>query len=123
MRNALNGLVVNLEVVRAQIAASGVSVEPFMSQALEQSEESVRLAESANALLTLLVGAVGPGGELRCSTVGDNALKIDGGSDAERLANGLRPLAARRVFSVEQTGPTVILRIPDDRPENELTNE
>jgi hypothetical protein len=117
MRNALNGLVVNLEVVRAQTSSSGVAVEPFMSQAVAQSEESIRLAESAIALLAMVVGAVGVDGRIQCTLVGENNLSIESGSDAERYTTALAPLAARGVMSAERSGSTVILRIPEDRPE------
>lgn len=117
MRNALNGLVVNLEVVRARTSASGAAVEPFMSQAVAQSEESIRLAESAIALLSMVVGAVGVDGQLQCTLVDDNKLSIESGSDAERFATALAPLATRGILAAERSGSAVILRIPEERPE------
>ncbi len=117
MRNALNGLVVNLEVVRAATAASGIAVEPFMTQALAQSEESVRLAESAAALLAMVIGAVGDDGQLQCTGLGRNVVQIQAGESAERFVSSLAPLALRGVVSAERSGSTVILRIPEDRPE------
>ena len=117
MRNALNGLLVNLEVVRAGNAASGLSVEPFMTQALMQSEESARLAESAGALLTLILSSVDENGRLECNDAGVNGVQINAGERAESFAAALAPLAARGVVSVERSGPTVILRVPNDRPE------
>ena len=117
MRNALNGLVVNLEVVRAMNAASGVSAEPFMSQAVAQAEESVRLAESTIALLGLVVGAIGPDAAVLCESLDRNDLSIEAGDGAERISTALQPLAARGVLSAETSGSAVILRIAEDRPE------
>ena len=47
LRNSLNALVVNLEVVRSR--SSEPAVQPFLEQSVRQSEESVRLAEQAIA--------------------------------------------------------------------------
>jgi hypothetical protein len=113
----LNGLVVNLEVVRAQTAAAGLSAEPFMSHAVAQSEEAVRLAESAIAFLSLIVGAVGSDGMFLCHDAGANGFSIEAGADADKLANALSPLSVRQAFSVERSGSAVILRIPEDRSE------
>jgi len=113
-RNALNGLVVSLEVVRAKAQGAGFSAEPFMTQAVAQSEESVRLTEATIALLNLVVGAIGPDGRLGCD-FGDSAeIHLDGGADSERILAALQPLSDRGVLNVERSGPTVILRIPQD---------
>jgi hypothetical protein len=112
LRNALNGLVVNLEVVRAQTVAARVSAEPFMSQAVAQSEESVRLAEAAIALLVLLAKSASA-----VASSHNNEARLEAGSESERLRKALAPLVARGVMSVETSGSTVILRIPENSPE------
>src|SRR5450756_1192276 len=68
-RNALNGLVVNLEVVRSRLAraADGApDVLPFAEQAMGQTEELVKLNEAIGSLLALISGAIGPDGRLSC---------------------------------------------------------
>ena len=112
LRNALNGLVVNLEVVRARSAAARFALEPFMSQAVAQSEESVRLAEASIALMVSLAKSVP-------AVTGPNnkEVRLETGSESERLEKALIPLVERGVVSVETSGSTVILRIPDDGPE------
>ena len=116
-RNALNGLVVNLEVVRAMAQRAGYDAEPFMSKAVEQSEESIRLSEAAIALLRLVVAAVGPSGEMHVGTAGPREVSLNGGADAKRLSDALQPLADRGAIAVERSGSTVILRIPEERHE------
>lgn len=115
LRNALNGLLVNLEVVRSMAQASGFAAEPFMSQALSQSEESARLAEAAIAMMKLVAGAIGD--EAVSSVSGKpGQIGLEGGSRAEGIVAALQPLADRGVLSVETHGSTVILRIPEEGP-------
>ena len=116
LRNALNGLLVNLEVVRSMAQASGFSAEPFMTQALSQSEESARLAEAAIAMMQLIVGATG--GDARVQWVPDSPRQVmlEAGTEAEKLSAALEPLAERGALLVETSGSTVILRIPEEGP-------
>jgi len=114
IRNALNGLVVNLEVVRSMAQSAGFVAEPFMTQAIHQSEESVRLAEAAVAILKLITGAIGPDGRVVLTSVDTRQVGIDGGAGAERVFAALQPLSERGVLSIERSGSTVILRLPDD---------
>ncbi|MEP6508703.1 MAG: hypothetical protein ABJC63_10800 [Gemmatimonadales bacterium] len=116
-RNALNGLVVNLEVVRAMAKGAGHDAEPFMSQAIAQSEESIRLSEAAIALLNLVVAALNPDGSLVFELREPGQISLNGGADAERLSAALQPLADRGAIGVERSGSTVILRIPVERHE------
>ena len=116
-RNALNGLVVNLEVVRAMAEVAGHDAEPFMSQAIAQSEQSIRLSEAAIALLNLVVAAIGPDGSLVFESREPRQICLDGGVDAERLSAALQPLADRGAIAVERSGSTVILRIAEERHE------
>jgi hypothetical protein len=113
LRNALNGLVVNLEVIRAQTAAAHVSVEPFMAQAVAQSEESIRLAEASIALM-ILVAKSYPGDSVNKMK---GRVRLEGGGEGERFEKALAPLVQRGVLSVETSGSAVILRIPEDSPE------
>ncbi len=117
LRNALNGLVVNLEVVRAQTMAARVQVEPFMGHAIAQSEDSIRLAEASIALMALFAGSAA-----NVSSAGRSGRKrevcLEASGDGERVEMALQSLVARGVVSVERSGSTVILRLPEDRPES-----
>jgi hypothetical protein len=118
-RNALNGLLVNLEVVRSRLTRSGdeSDVLAFAEQAAAQGEESVRLTEAVGALLTLIVGSVDGEGRLRCSSASTDpaALRFDlEPGVAERVLPGLRTLGKSVGFTAETFGAeTVILSFPD----------
>jgi hypothetical protein len=116
MRNALNGLLVNLEVVRSMAQASGFAAEPFMTQSLRQSEESVRLAEAAIAMLKLMAGAIGGEGKVSYLSANPRQVQIEAGAAAGPISDALKPLADRGVLSVETSGSAVILRIAEESP-------
>ncbi|MEO8193848.1 MAG: hypothetical protein ABI681_08345 [Gemmatimonadales bacterium] len=114
LRNSLNALVVNLEVVRGR-ADSLESLRPFVAQAVEQSEESVRLAEGAIALLNLVVDAVGNSGSLRIEYVEPRGIRIESTEvDAARTTRALGPLSARSPLDAEKRASAVILSIPEE---------
>ena len=119
LRNSLNALVVNLEVVRSRSDRMDAAVQPFVTQAVEQAEESVRLAEGTIALLNLIAGAVGPDRILGVQYVapGGVALNVSQG-EAERAARAIQRLAKRAGGSVEAGDATVILSIPEKAQEN-----
>ncbi len=109
LRNALNALVVNLEVVRS--FSKDASIKHFVDQSVTQSEEAVRLAESAIALLNLIVESIGPDGAVRCSRVHGDSIRIEASSgEAERAARSLGALADRAGMSVDVHGSAVILK-------------
>jgi hypothetical protein len=115
----LNGLVVNLEVVRSRLARSGdeADVLVFAEQAAAQGEESVRLTEAVGALLSLIVGSVDGGGRLRCSSRSTAPAAISFDLEpgvAERVLPGLQVLGKSVGFTAETSGAeTVILSFPD----------
>jgi len=114
LRNALNALVVNLEVVRSRSGEAGPAVQPFIAQAVEQSEESVRLAEATIALLNLIVGAVGTDGRVDCELLSPRSVRIRAtGGEAERAGRFMRAVAARTGIAAEPADSAVILTIPD----------
>jgi signal transduction histidine kinase len=114
LRNALNALVVNLEVVRSRSDNLDPSVRSFVTQAIEQSEESVRLAEGTIALLNMIVGAVGHGGSLEVDFVAPRGLSIQSSeSTAARTAHALSALVSRTPLNAEATATAVILSIPE----------
>ena len=112
LRNALNGLVVNLEVVRS--LTIDTKAQQFAEQAVAQSEESVRVAESAIALLQLVVGAIGQDGAVRCSLDSPGTVRI-ASSEAEthRAARAMAGLAARGVVTADVSDSAVILSISE----------
>jgi hypothetical protein len=113
LRNALNGLVVNLEAVRSLTA--GTPAQHFAEQAVGQSEESVRVAESAIALLNLLVGAIGPDGVVRCSLESPGTVRIAASEgESHRAARAMKGLAARGVVTADASDSAVILSISDN---------
>lgn len=119
-RNALNGLLVNLEVVRSRLGkAAGGSPEtlPFAEQAMGQAEESVKLNEAAGSLLLLIAGALDSDGRLHCNQ-GDGALsqllfEVDD-SIADRTLPGLRILGETLGFGAETHRGAVILTFPQN---------
>ena len=127
-RNALNGLVVNLEVVRSRLARNGgeESLLAFAEQASAQAEETVRLNEAAASLLQMVAGSIGENGELRCQrTMGEGSepalhFKLDV-STAERVLPGLRTLGKALGFDARTRDGAVILSFPQTSGEFKQT--
>ena len=117
-RNVLNGLVVNLEVVRTRLARAAdgsPEILPFAEQAMGQAEESAKLNEAVGSLLLLVSGAVDSNGLMHC-TQGEGELQnlrfeVDRAT-ADRVLPGLRILGTALGFSAETHGGTVILTFP-----------
>jgi hypothetical protein len=117
LRNVLNALVVNLEVVRSRADSLDDSVRPFVTQSVEQAEQSVSVAEGTIALLNLVVGAIDGDGHVAGSSVnGDVRIEASEGETA-RLERALSGLASRHVVAAEAADAAVILRIPDKQSE------
>ena len=76
LRNALNALVVNLEVVRSRPDAVDDSVRLFVQQAVDQAEESVRLAEGTISLLNTVVRAIDATGSLNAEAVDQGGVRL-----------------------------------------------
>jgi hypothetical protein len=114
LRNALNALVVNLEVVRSRSESLDPSVRPFVAQAVEQSEESVKLAEGTIALLNMIVSAVAHDGSLHVEFVPPNGASIRSSeSEAARTVHAMSALSVRTSLVAEATETAVILSIPE----------
>lgn len=112
-------MVMNLEVVRTRSGALDSDTAPFLVQAIEQAEESAGLAESAIALLQMVVGAIGEDGVVSARYVPPSSVAIDGGeSDAARAAGRLSALSSRSSLSADVSGGTVILSIPERTPDS-----
>jgi len=76
LRNALNGLVVNLEVVRSRRAEFDDSLQLFVQQAVDQAEESVQRAERTISLLNSIVDSIDEGGCLRAEMAGPGGVRL-----------------------------------------------
>ena len=114
LRNALNGLVVNLEVVRARSATLDQASQPFLAQAIDQADESTRLAEGAIALLNVIIAAIGEDGRVNAKYVEPNGVGVETSeAEAERAVRSLAALAARTTLNTDVSGRTVILSIPE----------
>jgi len=119
-RNALNGLVVNLEVVRSRLARAAPAasekdeVLSFAEQAASQAEAAAKLSEGVGALLALMAASADETGRLHC-TGGVDASTISFEVDqatAERLLPRLAALGAQAGFVAENHGGAVILSFP-----------
>ena len=119
LRNALNGLVVNLEVVRVKSSKPGEEADQFLTQAIEQAEESVRLAEGTIALLNLLAASIDGAGRVQAKFVPPNGMEIESSeSEATRTVKSLSAMARRSSFVVDVSGGAVILTMPERTPES-----
>jgi len=119
-RNALNGLVVNLEVVRSRLARAAEAtsekdeVLSFAEQAASQAEAAATLSEGVGALLSLISSSVDEAGRLHCSggiEASTITFEVDKAT-AERLLPRLAALGARAGFAAENDGRAVILSFP-----------
>src|SRR5688500_13889196 len=96
------------------------AVQPFVTQAVEEGEQSVSLAECTIALLSLVAGAFGPDGVLEARHVARGGVAIGAiECDAQPTARAIQHLAKRAGASVEAGDATVILSIPEKAQENE----
>ena len=116
-RNALNGLVVNLEVVRSRLARFGdyEDLLAFAEHAAAQGEASVQITEGLGALLSLILGSVDGSGVLRCTSVSPASLRfeVEPGA-AERVVPALTLLGKVAGFAAETSDSrTVILSFPE----------
>ena len=119
LRNALNGLVVNLEVVRARSATLDDSTQPFLAQAIDQADQTARLAEGTIALLNTIVAAIDAEGSIKAGFIAPRGVKIEvSPAEAERAARSLSTLSDRTDLTADASGGTVILSIPEGTPDS-----
>ncbi len=113
----MNGVVVNIEVVRSRLAKAAVhggseqDVLSFAEQAASQAEVAAKLNEGVGALLSLIAASVDADGRLRCASVDNSsAIRFEVESaTAERLLPWLEALGRAAGFAAEKRGGTVIL--------------
>lgn len=112
-RNALNGLVVNLEVVRSRLARSGdyEDLLAFAEHAAAQGEASVQITEGLGALLSLILGSLDEHGVLHSTFVSPATLQFElEPGVAERVVPALTVLGKAAGFTAETSDShTVIL--------------
>jgi hypothetical protein len=116
IRNALNGVAVNVEVVRSRVGRQGVTKEDLSSFA-ERASSQIAEASALNDGLLALIGAAlaaqvkgtlksgtghGAGSRIELMIYGDGAAAVV--SDIERLASRIEAV-------VEQHGQRVILTV------------
>ncbi|HEX6574208.1 MAG TPA: histidine kinase dimerization/phospho-acceptor domain-containing protein [Gemmatimonadaceae bacterium] len=119
LRNALNGLVVNLEVVRAKSSELDEQTRQFLSQAIEQADQTARLAEGAIALLNMVVAALNDAGQMQARLTGPQTISVEAGeAEASRIVRHLAPLSSRSSVTADVSGGAVILSIPDKSGSN-----
>jgi hypothetical protein len=126
-RNALNGLAVNLEVVRSRLARSGdKDLLAFAEHAAAQGETSIQITEGLGALLSLIVGSVDESGVLRCSASESPAtlrFELEPGV-AERVGPALTVLGKAAGFTAETSGAhTIILSFPELGSTEQISHE
>ncbi len=119
LRNALNALVVNLEVVRSRTLSLDDSVRSFVDQSVEQADQSAGVAEGTIALLNLLVDAIDASGRVAAQNE-DGGIRIEGSEgEISRLHRALAALRSRNVLTSDAIDSAVILRIPGKQPVNQ----
>ena len=120
-RNRLNGLAVNLEVVRSRLAkvpSVQSNISDFAEQAVSESEQVVSITEGIIALLELSIGAVDEHGEFRCSIIEPDRVSLEASRDVvQRVTPRLTQLSNAAGFRVESSETAVILTFPVVRPE------
>jgi hypothetical protein len=115
----LNGVVVNIEVVRSRLARAAVSGGPkqdvlsFAGQAASEAEVAAKLNEGVGALLSLIAASVDSDGRLRCTSENPSSIRFEVESaTAERLLPWLEALGKAAGFAADKRGGAVILSIP-----------
>jgi len=118
-RNSLNGLMVNLEVVRSRLArqsddSSKQDVLSFAEQAVEQAESVARLFEGVSALILLITQSIGGDGNKRGSAAGaERTVRFDiDSATTERLLPRLKVLGEKAGFTTETRDGAVIFSLP-----------
>lgn len=113
LRNTLNALVVNLEVVRSRSHVGDPGSAQFIEQSVQQCEESVRVAESVLALMEAVVSSIGPRGEVSCELASSRGIRLNlSPAAAARAERKLKGLVSRGVITADTSDAAVILSIP-----------
>jgi signal transduction histidine kinase len=118
VRNALNAVAVNIEVVRSRLArpdADPRELQPFAERASLESDAAASLANGLADLTRLLARAAPAQGEAKIKKTADStivALPLCSSDDNE-VTHDLKALAARLGVSVSLDSSTVIFTVRD----------
>lgn len=115
IRNALNGVAVNVEVVRSRSGREGAAKDltPFADRASAQVREASVLADGLLAFVSVVLAAQAAG---TLKTAGGRGAEgrielMISGDSAAGLVSDIERLASRIGVGVEQHGPRVIFTI------------
>jgi hypothetical protein len=120
IRNSLNGVSVNVEVVRSRSegAKGSAEVRSFAERASREVSNASRLADATLALVDGVLKAAAAG-SLRHGAASEIEVMIYG-DGAPIFVSNIRPLAEAIGVRVEERGPSVILKVlPEDRSHSE----
>jgi signal transduction histidine kinase len=120
IRNSLNGVSVNVEVVRSRSegAKGSAEVRSFAERASREVSNASRLADATLALVDGVLKAAAAG-SLRHGAASEIEVMIYG-DGAPTFVSSVRPLAEAIGVRVEERGPSVILKVlPEDRSHSE----
>ncbi|HJP86688.1 MAG TPA: hypothetical protein VJ852_11900 [Gemmatimonadaceae bacterium] len=111
IRNALNGVSVNVEVVRSRSARdSGSEVTPFAERAILNVSAASVLTNGLLALTNVTLGAPATVEKVRKRSAEGGSVELTLGDTSAALSD-IRRLAAAIDVSVEERGTNVILRV------------
>lgn len=126
IRNALNGVAVNVEVVRSRSGREGSAagtVDAFAQRAADGAVMATELTNGALAIIDVVLAATA-GGTLSAKSGYGNASEIEVmiyGDRAAFFVSETRRLAGEIGVSVEQKEQAVILRVlPEDNTHSEI---
>lgn len=118
VRNALNGVAVNIEVVRSRLSRPApdlVELKTFADRASQESDGAAALTNGLADLARLLARAAAASGKAQLKKSDGQkelAVPLHSSDDAE-LSADIRALAARMGVAIKLDGPTVIFTVRD----------
>jgi signal transduction histidine kinase len=119
VRNVLNAVAVNIEVVRSRLSREGVDLnelQAFADRASRESDIAASLTNGLADLTRLLARAITSQGSLTTTTPHSMCIKLQvplDGSQETQISPDLRALTERLGIQVELDGPTVIFTVHD----------
>jgi len=113
----LNGLAVNVEVVRSRLgkgaSEKAAPVAAFATRAASETEQLAAMTEGLIALLQVTIASVDDRGVFRCSVSGTGAITLEATREMiERATPRLEQLSHMVGFRVESSETAVILTFP-----------
>lgn len=117
IRNALNGVAVNVEVVRSRVSREprDTALESFANRASSEVAVASALTSGTLSLIGAILGAIEAGTLTATVAGGTPALKLTVSPDrALAVVSEITPLAERIGVGVEHRHETVILRVPPE---------